>query len=156
MALPIESIDAPIAPVQLAARWQALCANSSFEDVAGKIELTEWAEIFMTPVGKSHGRAAMRVADALRKALGGHVMAEVGVSTSIGVRAPGGTAALERARVVCGDRISQQRTAETQREGGRVREGGGDGNVAGVFVDLDRLLDKCFLQGGTETRSFFS
>ena len=42
----------------------------------------------MSPVGKSHGIAAMRVAEALRKALGGHTMAEVGVATSIGVRAP--------------------------------------------------------------------
>ena len=45
-------------------------------------------QILTTPVGKSHGLAAMRVADAVRKSLGGHTMAEVGVSTSIGVRAP--------------------------------------------------------------------
>ena len=38
-------IEAPLAPAQLAARWQALCADPTFEDVAGKIELTE------TPTG---------------------------------------------------------------------------------------------------------
>lgn len=81
-------IDAPLAPVQLAARWQALCANPAFEDMAGKIELTEWGEILMTPVGKSHGLAAMRIAEAVRRSLDGHTMAEVGVATSIGVRAP--------------------------------------------------------------------
>jgi hypothetical protein len=88
MSLHEEVIEAPLAPAQLAARWHALCADPTFEDVAGKIELTEWGEILMTPVGKTHGIAAMRVGEALRRALGGHTMAEVGVATSIGVRAP--------------------------------------------------------------------
>jgi Uma2 family endonuclease len=88
MTRPSEIIEAPLAPAQLAARWQALCADPTFEDVAGKIELTEWGEILMSPVGKTHGIASMRVGESLRKALGGHTMAEVGVATSIGVRAP--------------------------------------------------------------------
>lgn len=82
------AIEAPLTPAQMAARWVALCADPTFEDVAGKVEMTEWGEILMTPVGKAHGLAAMRIADALRKALGGHTMAEVGVATTIGVRAP--------------------------------------------------------------------
>lgn len=61
------AIEAPLAPDELARRWQALCADPMFEDVAGKIELTEWGEILLSPVGK---------------------MTEVGVATSIGVRAP--------------------------------------------------------------------
>jgi Uma2 family endonuclease len=81
-------IEAPLAPAELTARWRALCADPTFDDLAGKIELTEWGEILMTPVGKTHGIAAMRIGEALRKALGGHAMAEVGVATSIGVRAP--------------------------------------------------------------------
>lgn len=88
MSVTFESIEAPLAPDQLARRWQALCADPTFEDIAGKIELTEWGEILMSPVGKSHGIAAMRIAEVLRRALGGHTMAEVGVATSIGVRAP--------------------------------------------------------------------
>jgi Uma2 family endonuclease len=88
MSAPGDLIEAPLTPSQLAARWQALSADPTFEDVAGKIELTEWGEILMSPVGKTHGIAAMRLAEALRKALGGHTMAEVGVATSIGVRAP--------------------------------------------------------------------
>jgi Uma2 family endonuclease len=43
----------------------------------------------MSPVGKSHGLAVMRIARALQAALGGHTLAEVGVATAIGVRAPG-------------------------------------------------------------------
>lgn len=83
-----QALEAPLAPAQLAARWQVLCEDPTFEDVAGKIELTEWGEILMTPVSKSHGIAVMRIAEGLRAALGGHAMAEVGVATSIGVRAP--------------------------------------------------------------------
>lgn len=79
------TIEAPLTPEQLARRWQALCADPTFEDVAGKIELTEWGEILMSPLGKSHGIAAMRVAEGLRRSLGGRSMAEVGVATSIGV-----------------------------------------------------------------------
>ncbi len=82
------AIEAPLAPEELARRWRAMCDDPHFEDIAGKIELTEWGEILMSPVGKSHGIAAMRIGEALRKALGGRTMAEVGVATAIGVRAP--------------------------------------------------------------------
>jgi Uma2 family endonuclease len=88
MSATITPFEAPLAPAELACRWQALCADPTFEDIAAKIELTEWGEIVMSPVGKSHGIAAMRIGEALRKALGGHTMAEVGVATAIGVRAP--------------------------------------------------------------------
>jgi Uma2 family endonuclease len=88
MSVTVAAIEAPLAPDELARRWQALCADPTFEDIAGKIELTEWGEILMSPVGKSHGIAAMRIGEALRKALGGRTMAEVGVATGIGVRAP--------------------------------------------------------------------
>jgi Uma2 family endonuclease len=88
MSAPDQAIDAPLTPTQLARRWQELSTDPTFEDVAGKVELTEWGEILMTPVGKSHGLAAMRIGERLRQALGGHTMTEVGVATSIGVRAP--------------------------------------------------------------------
>lgn len=83
-----EVIDAPLSPQQLAERWRALCADATFEDVPGKVELTEWGEILMSPVGKTHGLIVMRIAEALKRGLGGHTMAEVGIVTSIGVRAP--------------------------------------------------------------------
>lgn len=65
-----------------------MCADPLFQDVPGKFELTEWGEILMSPVSKSHGLAAMRIGEALRSALGGHAMAEVGIATTIGIRAP--------------------------------------------------------------------
>ncbi len=83
-----ETIETPLAPDQLASRWQAMCADPTFEDVAGKIELTEWGEILMSPVSKSHGLAATRLARCLEQALGGRTVVEVGIATAIGVRAP--------------------------------------------------------------------
>ena len=63
-----ELIDAPLDSRQLAKRWQLLCADPSFEDLAAKIELTEWGEILMSPVGKTHGLMAAHIAELLRKA----------------------------------------------------------------------------------------
>ena len=40
-----EALDAPLAPLELAERWQALAADPVFEDVAGKVEMSEWGEI---------------------------------------------------------------------------------------------------------------
>ena len=88
MSVSLGLIEAPLARDQLAGRWRALCVDPTFEDIAAKIELTEWGEILMSPVSKSHGIAAMRVAEMLHKSLGGHTMAQVGVTTAIGVRAP--------------------------------------------------------------------
>jgi Uma2 family endonuclease len=88
MSTPRQAIEAPLAPAELTRRWQALSIDPTFEDVPGKIELTEWGELLMTPVGKSHGLAAMRLGQRLRDALGGHAMTEVGIATAIGVRAP--------------------------------------------------------------------
>lgn len=83
-----QPIEAPLARQELVRRWQALCADARFEDLAAKIELTEWGEILMSPVGKIHGLTAIRVAGTLQRALGGHAMGEVGIATAIGVRAP--------------------------------------------------------------------
>jgi Uma2 family endonuclease len=88
MTVSRQALEAPLSRAELVQRWQELSANPMFQDIAGKIEITEWGEILMTPVGKSHGLAAMRVGERLRQALGGHTMAEVGVATPIGVRAP--------------------------------------------------------------------
>ena len=83
-----ELIDAPLDREQLIERWRALCADPSFEDIAAKIELTEWGEIIISPVGKTHGATAAHIVQVLQQALGGRVLVEVGVATAIGVRAP--------------------------------------------------------------------
>lgn len=81
-------IEAPLDPRQLSQRWQAMCADPTFDDMPGKVELNEWGEVLMSPVGKTHGLMAMRAGEWLRAHLGGHTMAEVGVLTSAGIRAP--------------------------------------------------------------------
>lgn len=88
MPIDVQTIEAPLTRDELAARWQALCNDPIFEDVPGKIELTEWGEILMSPVGKLHGLVAVKVAELLSQSLGGRTMVEVGVATAIGVRAP--------------------------------------------------------------------
>jgi Uma2 family endonuclease len=88
MSVPLKAIEAPLSPEELARRWRALAQDPTFEDVAGTLEITEWGEILVTPVSKRHGLAAMRLGERLRQAMGGHAMTEVGVATTIGVRAP--------------------------------------------------------------------
>lgn len=83
-----ETIEAPLERDQLAKRWRALCADPTFQDLAAKIELTEWGEILMSPVGKTHGLLAAHLAETLRTALGGRTMVEVGIATALGVRVP--------------------------------------------------------------------
>lgn len=84
-----EALEAPLDREQLARRWQAMCADPSFADVPGKIELTEWGEILvMSPVGKTHALLATHLSRLLVDVLGGRTMVEVGVATDIGVRAP--------------------------------------------------------------------
>lgn len=88
MISPAETIEAPLAPEELTRRWQAMCDDPALEDVAGKIELTEWGEIMMGPIGKTHGLMAVRVAEVMQRFLPGRALVEVGVATAIGVRVP--------------------------------------------------------------------
>lgn len=44
VAMTRKAIEAPLAPDELAARWRALSEDPTFEDVAVKIEITEWGE----------------------------------------------------------------------------------------------------------------
>jgi Uma2 family endonuclease len=85
---PAETTERCLNRDELVARWKAMCADPTFDDIPGKIELTEWGEILMSPVSKTHGIVAMRISEVLHKALGGHTMGEVGIATSLGVRAP--------------------------------------------------------------------
>ena len=88
MPVTAETIEAPLTPEALAQRWQAMCTDPTFADVPGKIELTEWGEILLRPVGIVHGVATMSIGRALHRALGGRTMCLVGIATSIGIRAP--------------------------------------------------------------------
>ena len=81
-------LDTPLGRRELTDRWADLCVDPTYEDVAGKIELNEWGEILLSPVGKTHGLLASELGERLRAALGGRTMVEVGVLTDLGVRVP--------------------------------------------------------------------
>jgi len=89
MASDVRRIQAPLSRRELLARWEALCKDPYYREVAGKVELNEWGEVVGSPpVGKVHGLLAMRLGRMLEDALGGRAMVEVGVATAIGVRGP--------------------------------------------------------------------
>ena len=86
--MPEGLIEAPLDRRALTNRWQALSANPIFEDLAARIELTEWGEILVCPVTKTQGLLAPRIAIALTEMLGQQAMLGVGIATDIGVRVP--------------------------------------------------------------------
>ena len=81
-------IEAPLTPLQLTERWRRMCVDPTFEDVPGKIELTQWGEILMSPVAMAHGVLAGELAILLPRKLGGKVVLDVGILTAAGIRAP--------------------------------------------------------------------
>jgi Uma2 family endonuclease len=81
-------IETPLDRLQLSQRWQAMCADPTFDDVPGKVELNERGEILMSPVGKAHALTATRIVVVLEGSLPGRTMVEVGILTSAGIRAP--------------------------------------------------------------------
>ena len=84
----VDVIEVPLSPIELGERWRRMCVDPTFEDVPGKIELTQWGEILMSPVGKAHGLLAVALSVLLMRKLGGKAMVEVGVLTAAGIRAP--------------------------------------------------------------------
>lgn len=81
-------IETPLDRLQLSLRWQAMCADPTFDDAPGKVELNQWGEILLGPLGKTRGLMITRVGTWLHDCLGGHLMLGVGILTSAGIRAP--------------------------------------------------------------------
>lgn len=84
----VDVTEVPLSPHMMSERWRRMCADPTFEDVAGKIELTQWGEILLSPVGKAHGLLAVSLSVLLMRKLGGKAMVEVGILTTAGIRAP--------------------------------------------------------------------
>lgn len=81
-------IETPFDRLQLSLRWQAMCAAPTADDMPGKVELNEWGEILLGPLGKTRSLMITRVGSWLHDCLGGHVTLGVGILTSAGIRAP--------------------------------------------------------------------
>ena len=75
----LDVIEVPLSPLQLSDRWRRMCVDPTFEDVPGKIELTQWGEIPFEPGGKTHGLLAAALAVLLIQKLGSKAMVEVGI-----------------------------------------------------------------------------
>ena len=84
----VDVIEVPLSPLELSERWRRMCVDPTFEDIPGKIEITQWGEILMSPVGKAHGLLAVSLSVLLMRKLGGRAMVEVGILTTAGIRAP--------------------------------------------------------------------
>lgn len=75
-------------PEFLIARWDELCRDPSLQDLPYKIELNVWGKIEMSPASNRHGRLQGELAAELKRQLGGTVLTECSVMTSIGIRVP--------------------------------------------------------------------
>jgi Uma2 family endonuclease len=79
----------PLTPTELERRWVDIDREPRYRDHVGKVELTQWGEVLLSPpVGMPHGSMAVHLARLLEDALGGRCVVEVGVITDAGIRAP--------------------------------------------------------------------
>jgi Uma2 family endonuclease len=86
MSPPQELIVGPLTTEELAARYRALCADPLYADVPGKFELNIWGRVLMSPPPSNyHGALQIQLAQRLLAALGGRVIAEASILTSMGV-----------------------------------------------------------------------
>jgi Uma2 family endonuclease len=77
------------APEALIARWREVLADPSLQDLPYKIELNAWGKVEMTPASNRHSRLqGLVLAQLSRQLIGGAILPECSVLTSIGVRCP--------------------------------------------------------------------
>jgi Uma2 family endonuclease len=73
----------------LVLRWAELCADSRWDDFAGKIELNGYGVIEMSPASNPHGIAQLRIGSTIERQLpNGTAMVECSVLTDDGIRVP--------------------------------------------------------------------
>jgi Uma2 family endonuclease len=87
MADSTEIIEAPLSYEALAAMYRTMCEDPLLANVPGKIELDRWGRMVMSPASTYHGTLQGRLAKRLAE-LGGEVIVEAPVLTSIGLLVP--------------------------------------------------------------------
>ena len=75
-------------PESLILRWEEILHDPSLQNLPYKIELNAWGKIEMSPASNRHGRLQAELASELRRQLGGLVISECSILTSIGIRVP--------------------------------------------------------------------
>ena len=80
-----ELIEAPLSAEELADRYRALCEDSRYSDLPGKIELDPWGRMVMSPPASYyHGVVQMNLGRTLAP-LGGQASVEAPIVTKAGV-----------------------------------------------------------------------
>jgi Uma2 family endonuclease len=73
----------------LVLRWREMLTDPVLQDLPYKIELNAWGKVEMTPASNRHSRLqGLVIAQLSRQLIGGAVLPECSVLTSIGVRCP--------------------------------------------------------------------
>ena len=80
-----ELIETPLSADELAVRYRALCADPSYANVPGKIELDLWGRMVMSPASNYHSAVQTALASRLAAAMGGRAFVEASVVTTAGV-----------------------------------------------------------------------
>ena len=75
------------APEALVLRWHEVRTDPVLQELPYKIELNAWGKVEMTPASNRHSRLqGLVIAQRSRQLIGGAVLPECSVLTSIGVR----------------------------------------------------------------------
>jgi Uma2 family endonuclease len=73
---------------QVSARWHEVLNDPSLRDLPYKIETDRGGQLIMSPAKNVHAFYQGRVAELLKRCLGGHVFAECSIGTPEGVKVP--------------------------------------------------------------------
>lgn len=78
----------PLWLAQVSARWQEVLADENLRDIPYKVETNRIGQLIMSPAKNVHAFYQGRVAELLKRRLGGHVFAECSIGTPEGVKVP--------------------------------------------------------------------
>jgi Uma2 family endonuclease len=78
----------PVWLAQVSARWQEVLADPTLRDLPYKVETNRGGQLIMSPAKNVHAFYQGRVAELLKRRLGGHVFAECSIGTPEGVKVP--------------------------------------------------------------------
>ncbi|MBF0289500.1 MAG: Uma2 family endonuclease [SAR324 cluster bacterium] len=113
--------------------WQEVCADSSLQELAYKIELNEWGQIVMSPATNKHGSFQVKISIYLSQLLpDGELITECSIQTRKGVKVAdvawasdefmethgtyGGDKELQEAPEICVEILSPSNTPEQMEE----------------------------------------
>lgn len=73
---------------QVSARWREVLDDATLRDLPYKVETNRGGQLIMSPAKNVHAFYQGRVAELLKRCLGGHVFAECSIGTPEGVKVP--------------------------------------------------------------------